>query len=385
MSDSRPAWQWPRAAYIHVPFCAHHCGYCDFAVAVGQDDRIDAYLDALAIELAGLQDPQSVQTLFFGGGTPTYLPHAPLERLLRLVQKWLPLAPGHEFSVEANPSYLDREKIALLHTFGVNRLSLGVQSFQPRLLQILERDHRPDDVPRVLEFIRPLIANISVDLIFGVPEQTLAQWQGDLTGALALGPVHVATYGLTYEKGTRLWKQREHGQVAALDEETEYRFYNEAMDVLERAGFEHYEISNFARPGYRCRHNQVYWANHAYFGFGVGAARYINGVRELNTRDTRTYIQRLLAGQAPTFQSECLPPRERAVETMAVQLRRASGIERAAFQTQTGFALDDLVGAKVQELVEQGLLRDDGVTVALTRKGKCLADAVAEALIGSAG
>jgi oxygen-independent coproporphyrinogen-3 oxidase len=385
MSDSRPAWLWPRAAYIHVPFCAHHCGYCDFAVAVGQDDRIDAYLDALAIELAGLREPQPVQTLFFGGGTPTYLPHGPLERLLRLVQGWLPLSPGHEFSVEANPSYLDLDKIALLHAFGVNRLSLGVQSFQPHLLQILERDHQPADVARVLEFIRPFIANVSVDLIFGVPEQTLAQWQGDLAGAVALGPVHVATYGLTYEKGTRLWKQRERGLVAALDEETEYRFYNEAMDVLEEAGFEHYEISNFARPGFRCRHNQVYWANHAYFGFGVGAARYVNGVRDLNTRDTRTYIQRLRAGQAPTFQSECLPPRERAVETMAVQLRRASGIERAGFQAQTGLALDELVGAKVAELVEQGMLRDDGVAVALTRQGKCLADAVAEALIGSAG
>src|SRR5476651_620532 len=198
--DERPAWSWPRTAYVHVPFCAHHCGYCDFAVAVGQDDRIDAYLDALEIELSRLNEPQPVQTLFFGGGTPTYLPHRPLERLLRLVQRWLPLVENHEYSAEANPSYLDKEKIELLHAFGVNRLSLGVQSFQPRLLQILERDHHPDDVPRVLEFIRPLIANYSVDLIFGVPEQTIEQWQDDLKRALALEPMHIATYGLTYEK-----------------------------------------------------------------------------------------------------------------------------------------------------------------------------------------
>jgi oxygen-independent coproporphyrinogen III oxidase len=381
MIDPRPPWLWPQAAYVHVPFCAHHCGYCDFAVAVGQDERMDAYLDALEIELSRLNKPQPVRTLFIGGGTPAYLPHKQLGRLLTQVQRWLPLLPDHEFSVEANPSYLDKEKIALLHAFGVNRLSLGVQSFQPRLLQILERDHRPDDVPRVLEFTRPLIPNYSVDLIFGVPEQTIEQWQDDIERALALKPTHIASYGLTYEKGTRLWKQREHGQVHALDEDTEYRLYTEAIDVLTAAGFEHYEISNFARPGYRCRHNQVYWANHAYFGFGVGAARYVNGVRELNTRDTRSYIQRLLSGQSPTFQSECLEPRDRAVETIAVQLRRADGIERNAFRGQTGFDLDDLVGPKVRDLVELGLLIDDGTAVQLTRKGKCLADAVNETMM----
>jgi oxygen-independent coproporphyrinogen III oxidase len=381
MSDDRPAWLWPHAAYVHVPFCAHHCGYCDFAIAVGQDERMDAYLDALEIELSRLKTPHPVHTLFFGGGTPTYLPHRPLERLLRLVQQWLPLEPNHEFSVEANPSYLDADKIDLLCAFGVNRLSLGVQSFQPRLLRLLERDHRPDDVPRVLEFIRPRIANISLDLIFGVPEQTLEQWQDDLARALAFAPLHLATYGLTYEKGTPLWKQRQRGEVAALDEETEYQFYVAAMETLTAAGFEHYEISNFARPGHACRHNQVYWANHAYLGFGVGAARYINGVRELNTRATGGYIKRLLAGESPTFQSECLPPRERAVETIAVQLRRALGVERASFRAQTGFALDELVGPKLRELADQELLRDDGAAVALTRKGKCLGDAVVETLM----
>jgi len=381
MSDERPPWLFPSAAYVHVPFCAHHCGYCDFAVAVGQDERIDAYLEALEIELSLLKEPQPMRTIFFGGGTPTYLPHRPLERVLRLVQRWLPLEPGHEFSAEANPSYLDAEKIALLTEFGVNRLSLGVQSFDPALLQTLERDHRPDDVLRVLEFIRPRIANVSLDLIFGVPGQTFDQWRRDLDRALELKPKHIATYGLTYEKGTRLWKQRERGQVQALGEETEYRFYTHAMDALTAAGFEHYEISNFALPGYRCRHNQVYWANHAYYGFGVGAARYVNGVRELNTRDTRTYIQRLNSGKSPTFQSEKLEPRERAIETIAVQLRRADGIRREEFLLQTGFAVDDLVGAKIADLVVQELLCDDGRAVTLTRRGNCLADAIVEALM----
>lgn len=380
MTD-RPAWLWPRAAYVHVPFCAHHCGYCDFAVAVGQDERIDAYVDALEVELTSLGEPQPVRTLFFGGGTPTYLPHRALERLLAVVARWLPLAENHEFSVEANPSYLDVEKIDLLRTFGVNRLSLGVQSFQPELLTTLERDHRPDDVGRVLEFIRPRIPNVSLDLIFGAPGQTRDQWRDDMARALAFEPNHIATYGLTYEKGTRLWKQRERGQVTPLDEDAECQYYLDAMDVLGEAGFEHYEISNFARSGFRCRHNQVYWANHAYFGFGVGAARYVNGVRELNTRDLRTYLNRLQSGQTPTFQSEFLLPRDRAVETIAVQLRRADGIERGAFLHQTGFALDALVGRKVADLVEQGLLCDDGKAIVLTRRGKCVADAIVETLM----
>src|SRR5258707_630769 len=153
------------------------------------------------------------------------------------------------------------------------------------------------------------------------------------------------------------------------------------MDVLGQAGFEHYEISNFALPGYCCRHNQVYWANHAYHGFGVGAARYVDGVRELNTRDTRTYIQRLNTNQSPTFQSERLEPRERAIETIAVQLRRADGIRREEFLAQTGFVLDDLIGVKIDDLAAQELLRDDGQAVTLTRRGKCLADAIVESLM----
>jgi oxygen-independent coproporphyrinogen-3 oxidase len=272
----------------------------------------------------------------------------------------------------------------LLRAFGVNRLSLGVQSFEPALLTVLERDHRPDDVARAVEFIKPRIPNLSIDLIFGVPGQSITQWRDDLARGLALAPVHVATYGLTFEKGTRLWKQREHGEVTQLNEETECDFYLTAMDVLEDAGFEHYEISNFAKPGFRCRHNQVYWANHAYFGFGVGAARYLDGVRELNTRDLRTYIKRLQARESPTFQSECLPPRDRAIETIAVQLRRADGIERASFAEQTGFVLDNLVGLKIHALVEQGFLRENGEIVRLTRKGKCVADSIIEQLMQAA-
>jgi oxygen-independent coproporphyrinogen-3 oxidase len=375
-SVPRPPWRWPRAAYVHVPFCAHHCGYCDFAVAVGQDERIEEYLDALATELAGLGKPRPVETLFFGGGTPTHLGAGHLEKLLDRVLTWLPLLPGHEFSVEANPGTLDESKIRALAEHGVNRLSLGAQSFQPHLLHVLEREHQPADVARAVETARPHIPNISLDLIFGVPGQTLRDWQLDLEQALALAPVHLATYGLTYEKGTRLWKQRRQGHVQALAEESELALYTRAMDVLEAAGFEHYEISNFARPGFRCRHNQVYWANHAYFGFGQGAARYVDGVRQTTVRDLGVYLKRVRAGQPTYFQSEELAPRDRALETVAVQLRRADGIERRSFQLQTGFALDELAGNVIGRLVALELLHDDATTVRLTRAGKCVADAV---------
>ena len=236
MSDraSLPPWLWPRAAYVHVPFCAHHCGYCDFAVAVGQDRQIELYLDALDAELATLGTPRPVRTLFLGGGTPTHLSARQLERLLAAAREWLPLvcepeaqargvsslacASGStvivnppvkpEFSVEATPDSLDADKLAVLAAGGVTRVSLGAQSFRPESLSVLERRHNPEDVSRAVELARRYVCQVSLDLIFGVPGQTLDDWQRDLDAALALGSDHLSCYGLTYEKGTPLWKQR---------------------------------------------------------------------------------------------------------------------------------------------------------------------------------
>jgi oxygen-independent coproporphyrinogen-3 oxidase len=371
-----PPWIWPRSAYIHVPFCAHHCGYCDFAVAVGHDDRIDAYIHALTAELARLGTPQPVRTLFIGGGTPTHLGPRQLDVLLPAIAAWLPLERGGEFSIEANPAGLDDAKLRVLAGHGVNRVSLGAQSFDADLLHVLERDHQPADVPRAVEGIRRHIDNVALDLIFGVPGQSLAQWRTDLDRALALEPTHISTYGLTYEKGTRLWKQRRAGQLRPLDEEAELAMYTTALDRLAETGFAQYEISNHARPGFECRHNLTYWANEAHFGIGMGAAGYVRGMRRLNTRDLHGYIRRALAGEPTHFQSEELPPRERAAETAVVQLRRCAGIERAAFARQTGFALDALLGPTLHQLGELGLLSVDGSRVALTRQGRCVADAI---------
>ncbi|QEL20311.1 radical SAM family heme chaperone HemW [Limnoglobus roseus] len=380
-----PPWLQPRTAYLHVPFCGHHCGYCDFAVTAGQDHLIELYLDALELELAALGQPQPVETIFVGGGTPTYLTAKQLRRLLEAIHKWLPIiSPGsHEFSVESTPESLDAEKVHLLAAFGVNRVSIGVQSFHPHLLAALERRHGVEQIPQAVEMVRKQIPAISFDLIFAAPGQTLAQWEADLDAALAFDPDHVSTYGLTYEKGTPLWKDRERGAVRTVDEDNELAMYEHAMDRLAAAGFEHYEISNFAKPGKRCRHNDRYWANEAYFGVGVGAARYVQWVRELNVRDTKLYVRRVLAGETPTYQSEELDPRERAFETIATQLRRADGVRRDRFRDQTGFELDELIGDWVRDFTANGLLLDDDSSVRLTRRGKCLADGIVTSVMKS--
>ncbi|MCE9565913.1 MAG: radical SAM family heme chaperone HemW [Planctomycetes bacterium] len=375
-------WLDPRTAYLHVPFCAHHCGYCDFAVSAGNDHLIDHYLDAIAIELATLREPWPVETLFIGGGTPTYPNPEQLTRLLTAVNRWLPLASAStEFSIESTPDSLTDEKAALFAAHGGTRVSIGVQSFRPESLTALDRRHTADQIPRAVEFVRKHGLQLSLDLIFAAPGSTIETWAADLAAAIAFAPDHISTYGLTYEKGTPLWKQRRSGLVTAVGEDDELAMYELAIDQLTAAGFEHYEVSNFAKPGFRTRHNERYWANEAYHGFGVGAARYVNGVRELNTRDTKTYIRKVLSGESPMFQSEKLEPRERAFETVGTQLRRMTGINRTHFHEQTGFHLTELLGEHLTGMVNVGLLADDGESVRLTRRGLFVADGVIEELM----
>jgi len=400
---TRPPWLQPRAAYVHIPFCAHHCGYCDFAVTVGQDSLVELYLDALTEELRGLGEPRPVETLFLGGGTPTSLTVPQLERLFGELNHWLP-APAsrvsddagepepassltrltnREASIESTPESLSDEKCSALAALGVTRVSVGVQSFRPHLLKALDRLHRLEHIPPAVEAVRKYVPQLSLDLIFAAPGATVADWDADLADALAYQPDHVSTYGLTYETGTPLWKARERKQLTPVDEDAELAMYRAAMTKFAAEGYEHYEISNFARPGKRCRHNETYWANEAYYGLGVGAARYVDGSRELNVRNTKDYIRRVLSGESPTFQVEVLGPRDRALETLAVQLRRTDGIHRSRFAMQTGFELDALAAAKLRALVGLGLLADTGDTLRLTPAGKCVADGIIEDILAA--
>jgi oxygen-independent coproporphyrinogen-3 oxidase len=357
-------------------------------VTAGQDHLIELYLDALALELATLREPRPVESLFIGGGTPTHLSALQLQRLLGTINHWLPLVNEGavpEFSIESTPDSWTPEKAEIVAAHGVNRVSIGVQSFREQSLSALDRQHTSDQIPKAVEIVHKVILNLSFDLIFAAPTSSVEDWAADLAGALRHTPQHISTYGLTYEKGTPLWKQQRRGLVQPIDEENELAMYSLAIETLQESGFEHYEISNFARPGFRCRHNERYWANEAYYGFGVGAARYVQGVRELNTRDTHTYIRKVLAGESPTFQREQLPPRERAFETIGTQLRRAEGIHRPSFATQCGMPLDDLVGDRVAALVGHGLLEDQDDHVRLTRRGQFLADGVIKELMKNLG
>jgi oxygen-independent coproporphyrinogen III oxidase len=366
----------PTAAYIHVPFCAHRCGYCDFTLVAGKDLLVDQYLRALEMELRSLEHPRTVGTVFVGGGTPTHLNCGALDRLLALVRRWFSLAPGFEFSVEANPSGFDRNKAEILAAHGVNRVSLGVQSFDGSLLAVLERDHDSTQVEAAAALLAEKIPNFSFDLIFGVPGQTLALWRDTLRRGVALGPGHLSTYGLTFEKGTAFWSRRAKRSLQPVPDELERAMYAAAMDDLADAGFEQYELSNFARPGRRCRHNETYWEGMPYYGFGPGAARYLRGRRETNHRSVTTWLTRVLSGKSPVGDVDELSPADRARETLVVGLRRARGVRLDEFRARTGFDLGDVAGAAIARHCASGLLERTAEGIQLTREGRFLADTV---------
>ena len=286
-----------RSAYVHVPFCRHRCGYCDFTLVAGRDDLADRYLAALDRELDRVEPPTpggrvELDTLFLGGGTPTRLTGPQLDTLFGSLFRRYRLAEGAEVSVEANPSDVTPDLVDRLADLGVNRVSLGVQSFDAAALRVLERDHAPAEIPAVVETIRRRIENVSLDLIFAVPGQDLTGWEATLDAALALEPSHLSTYGLTFEKGTAFWSRRRRGTLVAAAEEEERAMYAAAMDRPAAAGYRQYELSSHARPGAECRHNRVYWSGDDFEAFGPGAANLIAGARRTNHRGVLGWLGR---------------------------------------------------------------------------------------------
>lgn len=365
----------PRALYIHVPFCARRCGYCNFTLVADRLDLVDRYLTAVERELSLLGGPHELDTLFFGGGTPSQLPPAALRQLFAILGDQFRLAPGAEVSFEINPADFDAGLADLLLELGVTRVSLGAQSFDDRKLALLERDHRAADVLRSAELARQF-PTWSLDLIFAAPGETLADWQADLQAALQLAPPHLSTYGLTIEPGTTFFGRRARGTLLPAPEEAERSMYEAAIDRLTAAGYEHYEVSNFARPGQRCRHNENYWLGGQYFAAGPGAASHVAGRRAMNHRSTFTYLDRVVAGQSAVVEAEELPPDERARERLVFGLRRLEGVDRREFAAATGFDLDVLAGLALPRFVSQGLLADDGRRVRLTRAGLLVSDSL---------
>jgi len=381
MSDSHGKSERPRSAYLHVPFCTHRCGYCNFTVIAGRDDLTGAYLDAIEQELQLLGQPHEVDTLFLGGGTPTHLSPKELERLLSMATRWFPLAAGAELSVEANPIDITPEKVDVLAAAGVNRVSLGVQSFHDDKLKLLERDHDRAQVEAAAELLLPRIPNLSIDLIFAAPGETLPQWEDDLRSAIELGPAHISTYGLTFEKGTTFWNRLHHDQLQEVDEELQRAMYLASIDHLTSPGLEHYEVSNFARPGHASQHNMQYWLGKRYFAAGPGASRHVGMIRETNHRSTTAYIRRMQQARSPVAEQEVLTSEMKAREQLVFGLRMLAGVHIPTFQKDTGMTPWELCGTEIDQFLQLELLNYSYERLRLTREGLLLADTICVELL----
>ncbi|HWL11061.1 MAG TPA: radical SAM family heme chaperone HemW [Planctomicrobium sp.] len=367
-----------RAVYVHVPFCIHRCGYCDFTVIAGRDDLIGDYLNALERELAGkLTHPLPVDTLFLGGGTPSYLSPNDMQQLFERLQRWFPLTAGGEFSMECNPDGLTSDRMAVMKGAGVNRVSLGVQSLHPEHLLTLERSHSAEGVEDVVTRLRDHgFTNISFDLIFGVPQQSVSQWETTLRAAVALQPNHISTYGLTFEKGTPFWTRLQRNQIHPVAEEAERDMYELAMSLLPEAGYPQYELSNFAQPDYECRHNQVYWRAEPFYGIGPGAAEFLQTTRRRNHRSVTVWIERLKQGASPVQEVDELDADLLAREAVMVGLRQTRGIPLAQFHERYGVTVRDLAPESYESCLAKGWLEEVDQHVRLTFAGRFLADTV---------
>ena len=374
----------PRSAYIHVPFCVHRCGYCDFTLVAGKDHLIPNYLESLALELENSQSWGNfhsdsrlpLDTLYIGGGTPTHLSPAELRSLFELVFRCFSLDENVEFTVEANPVDLTEERIAVLVQAGVNRISLGVQSFEQNTLKLLERDHSRETIQQGMSRLRGEIENVSLDLIFAVPGQSSADWKSAIAEAAALAPTHLSTYCLTFEKGTAFYQQLQQGTLTSVEDDLQREMYADVMQSLPQYGYEQYEISSFAKPGFRSRHNQVYWSGRGYFGFGPGAARYLFGVRETNHRSVSTWLKRVAAGESGVQERDQLSDEDRARERLILGLRTTNGVNIDSFYNETGYRMEELCANEVEPLIASGHLERIEGRLRLTYEGRFFADTV---------
>jgi len=376
-----PKWPVPQSAYIHIPFCRHRCGYCNFSVLPGRLELADSFLEALRIELEQLQHPAPVDTLFLGGGTPTRLSIEHLHRLFDLLDQWLPIRGSGELSVEANPEDITAELLGCLKSRGVNRISLGIQSFALPKLKMLERTHDRVTAGRAIEMAAAVIGNVSIDLIFAAPGETPDQWRDDVACALSLPINHLSTYSLTYEKGTQFWSRMRKGNLISVDEDDELRMYQDVRQMASNAGWEHYEISNFAKPSFRCRHNLAYWQGRGWYAMGPGAARFVEGRREVNHRSPTTYIRKVSDGQSPIAESESINNQQWACERAAFGIRMIDGVDFGIIAAETGVDVALLRQNEIARCVDSGWLNVTGSHYQLTATGILMADTVAAELL----
>ena len=387
----KPTGSQPRSVYIHIPFCRHRCGYCNFSLVADRDYLVDRFLNALEREIGWLDQPFEIDTLFLGGGTPSHLSAANLDRLRSIVDSRFIIGQNAEVSAECNPNDLIESKAAALQAFGVNRISLGVQSLRPEKLGKLERDHSPRDVANAVNLARQFCKSVSMDLIFAAPSETPAQWKQDLMSAIKLAPNHLSTYELTYEKGTSFWNQHTKGELEMSNEEVRADMYEMATEILKASGLLPYEVSSFAEPNHQCRHNENYWTGQPFFAFGPGASRFIDGIRETNHRSTTHYLKSLEQHESPVAFCECLDKEDSARELLAIGLRRVAGINDAEFKALTGFTIDDLLAERKQIWIDAGLMttkcfgsqntNEENTVSQLTFRGRMLCDQIASQIV----
>jgi oxygen-independent coproporphyrinogen-3 oxidase len=360
--------------YVHIPFCARICPYCAFYKERADSSQTQRFCEALLREIEEVQDRFTLkpETIFFGGGTPTALTTAQLEFLLGGLRDRVDLSRLVEWTVEANPGSVSRRKAALLRTMGVDRISLGAQTWDDQLLKLLGREHNAAQAEASFHILRDAgFTNLSIDLMFGLPGQTLGQWEADLEKTIALRPNHISTYCLTYEEDTEFFLRHSTGEFRE-DPESDARFLETAMRTLERAAYEHYEISNYARPGFASAHNRGYWSGHDYLGIGPSAFSTVGMRRWQNVCDYRAYSDRILSGESAAGLTEILTPEMKRTERIALSLRTRDGISSHELQSWP---------TESREFIDLGLLREINGNFILTPRGKLLADSVAEAFV----
>lgn len=370
-----------KSLYIHIPFCDQICSYCDFPKVFTQSQNTDEYLDALIVELEIYResvDFSSLQTVYLGGGTPTALSVGQLEKLFNYLKSFICFDRLTEVSIEANPDSInDDEKIACLKRHGVTRVSLGVQTFNPDHLKILQRTHTQDCVREVVTKLSTLDFEINVDMIYSIPTQTLADWEADLDVLLTLPITHVSAYSLILEQNTKFFIDYERDELDLIDNEVEAKMFESAIERLKEAGFDHYEISNFAK-GVRSHHNLTYWENESYLGVGLGSHGKVDQIRYDNTRSITKYKKTLFAGELPILSKKEQRLEEQIEESMFLGMRLLAGINLAGMSARYGVDILDLYSQKIAKLVELGYVSLlDGV-LRLTQKGLLMANDVFE-------
>ncbi|HEY0222537.1 radical SAM family heme chaperone HemW [Lactovum miscens] len=364
------------SAYIHVPFCSQICYYCDFAKVLIEGQPVDDYVDELIKEF-NFYNIKNLRTIYIGGGTPTTLSPEQMFRLISGISENLDLSVLEEFTVEANPGDLSDEMISVLASSPVNRISLGVQSFDDHLLKKIGRKHRAIDVYKSLEKLhRAGFVNVTIDLIYGLPNQTMEMVKADVAKFLELDLPHIALYSLILEDHTRFMNMQRSGLLHLPSDDKNADMYEYIMQTLSEKGYVHYEISNFSRPGYESKHNLTYWDNSEYFGFGAGASGYINGVRYKNHGPVHHYLEAAIDKKA--IYEEVLGKKEKMEEEMFLGLRKAEGVLLKNFSKKFAIDFNEIYGEVLEKLLKTDLVIFDGERLSLSERGFELGNEVFE-------